>query len=257
MLTFLARRWFLLLLVSGLCVALLRPAWLRPAAEAVPMPLVVALSLFSMSVALEGRRLWLALGRPIGGARGVLISLVILPLLAIAVGPFLPLVDLRVGLLIMVSVPCTLSSAVLWTRQGGGDEAMALLLVMLTNGAGWLVTPFWLTTAGPLAVALDVRGLMLTLLLVLGVPVVAGQLLRLVRGVPAFIARWRVINSVVSRLLVAVTLIAAAVLAADRAGSLTLIQLGASIVACLGVHLTGVFLALEVGRLLGIGRGDR
>ena len=50
------------------------------------------------------------------------LSKYLLPLLACLLGPLLPLPDLGVGLLLCASVPCTLSSAVLWTRLAGGND---------------------------------------------------------------------------------------------------------------------------------------
>jgi hypothetical protein len=61
---FLARRWFLALLTLGVGLALLRPDWLRPAVDRLPLRGVVALSLFLVAWGLEGRRLWRAVTRP-------------------------------------------------------------------------------------------------------------------------------------------------------------------------------------------------
>ena len=41
--------------------------------------------------------------------------------------------DVRIGLILVASVPCTLSTAVLWTRLAGGNEATALLTAMGTT----------------------------------------------------------------------------------------------------------------------------
>src|SRR6185437_4536012 len=125
---------------------------------------------------LEGKRLWQAVGRPGSVLTALTISFVCLPALALLAGPLLPATDLGLGLLIIASVPCTLSSAVLWTRQAGGDEAMALLIVVLTNAMGWLVTPLWL--AGAVEVKLDPVAMMRSLVVILVVPVVLGQLAR-------------------------------------------------------------------------------
>src|SRR5947208_2506297 len=130
MLAWLVRRWFLLLLAAGLSVALACPEALRPAAEQLPVRLVVGLSLFLMSWSLEGRRLGRAVARPRGVLWALVISYGCLPGLALVIGRLLSPVDLSLGLLIMASVPCTLSSAVLWTRHAGGDEALALLVVV-------------------------------------------------------------------------------------------------------------------------------
>lgn len=253
----LLRRWFLLLLAAGLGVALLRPEWLLPLAAALPLRAVVALSLLLMAWSLEGQRLTDAVRRPGGIGLALLVSFVLLPLLALLLAPLLPLVDLRLGLLLIACVPCTLSSAVLWTRQAGGNEALALLVVVTTNALGWLVTPLWLGAAGPATVALDTVALMRSLVLVLVVPVVLGQALRGVPGVAPAVARHHVVNSVVARLLVAVVLISAAADAARQLDRLPTGHVLTTAAACLGVHLGGLLLALAAGRLAGLSRGDR
>jgi sodium/bile acid cotransporter 7 len=256
-LPWLRRRWFLLVLAGGLALAVARPQTLRPAAEQLPVRLVVALSLLLMSWGLEGRRLWQAVGRPRGVLWALAVSYGCLPGLALALGPLLAVVDLRLGLLIMASVPCTLSSAVLWTRHAGGDEALALLVVVLTNALGWLVAPLWLAAAGPVAVSLDVVAMMHSLVLVLVLPVLAGQLVRLVPGVPALAVRWRQANAVAARLLVATTLLAATVLAVGKLDTVTLDLVALTAAACLGVHVAGLALGLGGGRLVGLDRRDR
>jgi sodium/bile acid cotransporter 7 len=257
MLVWLGRRWFLLLLVVGLSVALACPETLRPAAERLPVRLVVALSLLLTSWSMEGRRLGRAVTRPCAFTWALLISYGCLPGLALLLGSILSPVDLRLGLLIMASVPCTLSSAVLWTRHAGGDEALALLVVVLTNGLGWLVAPLWLANAGPVAVSLPIVDMMRSLLLVLVLPVLAGQFIRLVPGVPSLSSRWRRPNAGAARLLVATTLVAATTLAAGRLSETGLGMVAVTVAACLTVHLAGVFLGLVGGRLVGAERADR
>jgi sodium/bile acid cotransporter 7 len=257
MLPWLARRWFLIGLAAGLGAAALRPDAVRPWTDLLPLRLVVAVSLLLASLGLEGRRLIHAVRRPGGVALGLLISFAVLPLAALAVRPALPGDDVAVGLLIMLSVPCTLSSAVLWTRQAGGDEAVALLIVVATNLLGCVVTPMWLTAAGPVAVRLDVPGMMRSLALVLVAPVAAGQLLRLLPGVAEFAARRRALIGVAARVLIASVLIAAAAEAASRAELLSVPLILMTLLACAGLHLGGLTLGFEGGRRLRLPRGDR
>jgi len=47
----------------------------------------------------------------------------------------------------MVSVPCTLSSAVLWTRLEAATDALALLITLPATSTAWLVTTAWLALA--------------------------------------------------------------------------------------------------------------
>lgn len=257
MLPWLARRWFLLTLALGLGVALSSPQTLRPWTDRLPLRLVVALSLLLASWGLEGRLLVRALGRPASVTWGLLISFVVLPMSALALRPLLPRPDVALGLLLMLSVPCTLSSAVLWTRQAGGDEAMALVIVVATNTLGCIITPLWLSAAGPVAVQFDVPRMMQSLALVLLVPVAVGQLLRQLPGVAAFMGRHRVAHGTVARVLIALVLIAAAVDAASQASELTVTLVMTTAVVCAGLHLVGMFLGVVGGLVANLTRADR
>src|SRR5262245_13653642 len=90
------------------------------------------------SLAGELRRPWAALW-------ALAISYGLVPILAWGLGrlPLSP--DLRLGLLLTASVPCTLASCVLWTRLAGGNEATALVVVLAGTSSSWLITPLLLT----------------------------------------------------------------------------------------------------------------
>ncbi len=257
MLLFLLRRWFLFVLAAGLTVAVVRPEWILPLARVLPLRLVVAASLFLTSWNLEGRRLAQSLTRPGCVLWALTISFAALPLLALLVGPLLPLADLRLGLLIIACVPCTLSAAVLWTQHAHGDEGLALLVVVLTNGLGWLVTPLWLTAAGAGEVHLNAGEMMRKLVVVGVLPVIAGQALRRIRGVAVFADRHRTVNGTLARLLIATVLVCAAATGAAQADRLTGGLVLATAAACIGVHLCGVGLGLGGGQLAGVGRSER
>src|SRR5260370_16613634 len=150
----LGKRWFLLMLLAGLALGCLRPQWSRPATAWLEPRIIVAVALFVMAWSLESRSLFQALVRPWPALWAWSISYSALPALAWSVGRLLPEDDLRLGLLIIACVPCTLASAVLWTRMAGGNEATALLTVLLTTPTTWLITPACLAYASPVTSAL-------------------------------------------------------------------------------------------------------
>src|SRR5205807_2042259 len=156
----LRRRWFLLLLVAGLSFAWFRPQWLRPATVWLEPRAIVAAALFVMAWGLESRSLFQSVRHPLPAVWAMIISYTLVPALAGSASWLLPDADLRLGLLLIASVPCTLSSAVLWTRMAGGSEGTALLVVLLTTATSWLATPAWLTVAARTSIALDVPGMM-------------------------------------------------------------------------------------------------
>src|SRR5262245_22505455 len=137
MTAYLARRWFLLTLatVVGLALAVPAPvvsatAWLDPRAA---IAVALALIAFTMpSRSLLGELAW-----PWAALWAVIVSYGFLPAAGLVLGELSPLPDLRIGLLLAACVPCTLASAVLWTRLAGGNEATALLATLLTTFLSW------------------------------------------------------------------------------------------------------------------------
>ncbi len=258
---FLARRWFLLALLLGVGLAGLRPEDLHQATRFLEPRLVVAPALFLMAWTLESRGLVRSLARPLPALWAVALSYGLVPASAWLASPLLPVPDLRIGLFIMAGVPCTLASAVLWTRLAGGDEAIALLVVLLTTSSSWLVTTGWLFLATGQAVALDPASLMRDLALVLVVPVAVGQLCRAVPLLLRVATRYKAMLGVLSQLLVLAIILRAAVdvslgLRQQRLPVSAAALLLAAVV-CAGIHLGVLAAGWWSGRVLRFDRGRR
>src|SRR5262249_48648568 len=151
----------------------------------------------------------------------------------------------RIGILISASVPCTLASAVLWTRMAGGREAIALLVIFLTTATSWLATTAWLTLGTGTAVRVETADMMGSLLLVLVLPVALGQASRAVRPLARAAMRYRTGLGIVSQLLILGIIFRPAVDVFDKlADRATLVQgewllLTAGL--CVGVHVSALF----------------
>lgn len=253
---FLAKRWFLLAMLAGIGLAFLRPDWLRPAADRLHPLWVVGSALFLMSWGLETRRLLQALARPWPAVWAIVISYTVVPGFGWLAGWLQPNDDFRIGLLISASAPCTLASAVLWTRMAGGNEATAMLSIILGTGTSWIATTAWL---GP-AVSGNSGTMMVSLLLVLVLPVALGQLSRAVPGVAAGVSRYQGLNSVASRLLVLSIIVLAAVDVAGQlrveASELTVGALLTTAVLSVAAHLAALFAGFWSARALRFDRGD-
>jgi sodium/bile acid cotransporter 7 len=255
---FLRQRWFLLLLLAGVTLAGLRPEWLRPATRWVEPRIIVAPALFLMAWSLESRSLFRALLQPWAALWALVISYGALPALAWLTGSLLPDADLSLGLLISASVPCTLASAVLWTRMAGGCEATALLVIFLSTATSWLATTAWLTFATGANVHVDTSDMMVSLLLVLVLPVGLGQLSRAIGPLARAATQYKHGLGVVSQVLILCIILRTAVDVMDRLAQRLTVAWGAGLLVtagmCVGTHLLALGAGLWSSKGLGFDR---
>ncbi len=263
---FLVRRWFLLGLVSALVLGFWQAPALKPYTDQVPRALLVAAVMFGMALPLEARRMWLAIRRPHAVLVAVGVTFGLIPLLAWSITGALPL-PIAAGVMIAASVPCTIATASVWTRRAGGNDAVSLLVTMLTNLSCFLVTPAWLYLAlGELAAraqgTLDPVRLIKRLALVVLVPVLAAQGLRLWRGV----GRWATEHKVPLGVACQLGTLTMVLVGATRSGTVLRNMNGwqspwsdlvLMVLVVNGLHMLGLFTAVTVARSLGIPREDR
>ena len=186
----LQRRWFLLLLTATLVVGIAKAPRLAHLAESLPYNWIIAAVLLAMALPLEIDTMWATLRRPGAALLAVAVNLVLVPLLAFAASRLL-VDELAIGMIIAAAVPCTLASAAVWTRMAGGNDAVSLLVTMITNLSCFLVTPGWVRLlAGRGAASTSFGEMAVKLLLLVVLPIVAAQLLRMIPTV----GRWAAEN---------------------------------------------------------------
>jgi sodium/bile acid cotransporter 7 len=256
---FLARRWFLLALVLGGLLAAFWPAsldWTRYT----PPRWVMPFTLFLSAVTLEGRRLLESLRSPWAALWAVALGYSLPPLLGWAFG-FILIDDYRLGLLVCSAAPCTLASAVIWTRLAGGNDAVALLATFASTGVSWLITTGWLALTTGHEFALGYASIMRDLALILVLPVALGQSVRAVPALARLATRRKPLLNVLARLLVLLVLIRSlhdlARFLRDAPGSIGTIELLAAFVACLAVHLISLLAGWQGGGWIGFDRETR
>ena len=176
---FFIQRWFLILLGVVLAAGLRFPQQLEHVVARISEAAVVATVLFLMALPLEIRAMWRALSRPGATLLAIAINSALLPLVAWGMSHWLQ-PELGAGLIITAAVPCTLASAAVWTRRAGGNDAIALLVMVVTNLACFLVTPFWLYVSTGEQVEIEFSAMIYTLALLVVLPMVVAQLLRFV-----------------------------------------------------------------------------
>lgn len=140
--SFLGRHWFLVALAVLLAIGLTQGTALEGLVAQLPRNAIVAAVMFLMALPMQFRELTTALGNVRASGLALGLNVVAAPLLAWGLSYLLP-PSLALGLVITAAVPCTLASAAVWTRRGGGNDAIALLVTLVTNLACFLVLPFW------------------------------------------------------------------------------------------------------------------
>lgn len=173
----LGRQWFLLALAAVLAAGALGHAELRPLTERLSPNALVAAVLFLMSAPLDLRRSLAGASAIRATAVAVLVNAALAGPLAAAVGPLLtdPLAE---GLIIAALAPCTMASAAVWTRRGGGNEAVALTVTVVTSLLSFLVLPAWGSVLLNQSAGFDAWSLGRQLLLIVVLPIAAAQALR-------------------------------------------------------------------------------
>src|SRR5262249_15422563 len=146
--------------------------------------------------------------------------------------------------------------ALLWTRMGGGDEATALLVILMTTATSWLATTAWLVLGT--GVAVRTERLMLDLILVLVVPVALGQLSRSFGPRARTASRSRRPVAVLAQLLVfSIIVKATAEVSGElraRTASAAVLPLLWTAALCVGTHLAALAGGLWTSRGLGFDR---
>ncbi|MCA9054719.1 MAG: bile acid:sodium symporter [Planctomycetaceae bacterium] len=273
---FLQRRWFLIALVlmisAGHWLGHIFPTAISQLLEqffgSQQKSWLVAAILFCMSVTLDGRRFRQALASPAPVLIAVLVNAVLMPLAAPVLMPLQFSPDLAAGLLIAASVPCTLAAASVWTRRAGGNDAVSLLVTLVTNGGCVVFTPFWLQTFASGSVELGLSSMMQKLFLTALVPTAVGQLVRMLPALRAAADSHKTALGVAAQLGVLVIVFTAAcdggrrlAVGADAssAGTAapTLAALAVVTASCIGLHLAAMSVALGASSLLRLDAADR
>lgn len=270
----LARQWFLVALVGlialGVTAGIQAPQatnWLASQVQAV---WVTAGVLFLMSYTLDTKKLRDALRSPTPMLYGALLNMGLAPLLGWGLMYWQTLPDFRIGLLIAASVPCTMAAASVWTRKAHGNDAISLLVTLVTNIAAVLVTPYWLswvlqgetTAANAETWKIDPSAMTQELLIGVLVPIILGQLIRQIPAGGRLANRYKTEFSLSAQVLILSIVLTAAAKGGVRIAQAGDVQVsldsivrvwGATIV----VHVITLYAGLWLTRIVGLKREDQ
>ncbi|MGI9454959.1 MAG: bile acid:sodium symporter family protein [Aeoliella sp.] len=227
MLPFIQRHWFLSLLAAVLAIGLWQGPSLAGEVEQLPRGWLVAGVMFLTALPMAFRQLTSVVrsGKTVGLA--LLINMAVAPPVAWLLGRVVP-DSLAIGLLIAASVPCTLASAAVWTRRGGGNDAIALAVTFVTNLSCFAVLPFWLWLFLRTHVERDPWELSMRLMLLVVAPVVFAQLLRLVPTIASASTKRKIHLSLAAQFGILAMVFMGAVSAGDALGKINSSAVGAN-----------------------------
>jgi sodium/bile acid cotransporter 7 len=164
------------------------------------------------------------------------------------------------GLIVAAAVPCTLASAAVWTRRAGGNEAVALFVTVATNLACFLVTPAWLKLLTAKVVTLRYEEMVAYLAVLVVLPMVLAQLLRLAGPVRLYAEKTKVPLGVLAQIgilaIVFVGGVDSGLRLATMEETVSLMDWGILIAASLGLHLATLSIGFWLAISFGLGRGD-
>lgn len=225
-----------------------------------PAAMTVAV-LFLMSFSLDGGRLRESLRAPRPVLWGTLVNIGLLPLLAWPLAMSHGLADFSLGLMIAAAIPCTLATASVSTRQAGGNDAVSLLVTLLTNIVGVVLTPLWLKWAFTTNANIDTGPIIRSLALTVLLPTIVGQLARLIPWLGRFATARKFQIGIVAQCLVLLIVSKTAVEAGGRLQVQSewpaAIDFARLAIECAGLHALAMVIAEYGGRALGLSRLDR
>ncbi len=271
---FLKKRWFLVALVVLIPLGIFWGMQQAPVAGSsstematgfwsrISLPQVVtAAVLLMMAFSLDSNHLKDAVRSPGPVLWASVVNYGGIPLLAWVVAGFQLLPDFRYGLLIAATVPCTLAAASVWTRKAKGNDAVSLMVTLLTNTACFLVTPFWLHIMTGEGVSLGSARMVFRLLIVVLVPTILGQMLRQIPRLEAFAVRRKTPIGVVAQSMILVLVFLAAFKAGGQlAGDGPRPSAGAVFLvwgSCMAIHLFAMLIGWLGSRGFGFSRENR
>jgi sodium/bile acid cotransporter 7 len=268
---FLIQRWFLIGLAMAMAAGLLGSDSPRMgpvvglADSHVIRYGVVAVVLFLMALPLEARAVWHTLKRPGPPLLGVAMNSVALPALTWFVvwllGDRLLSRDMALGMLATSAIPCTLASAAVWTRRAGGNDAVSIVVTVVTNASCFLVTPFWILYLTGESARIDAAKMIQNLALFVVLPMVIAQAIRTARSIGRWATRHTVPLSTGAQIGILCIIYFASVQTAQRfqaaGGRPVVAELLVVTASVLVIHVTILVAGGLSARSLGMGRPDQ
>ena len=258
------RQWFLICLAIALIAGFVAPHPLAFLSSADKLRNIVIASVILMTaLVLETGEIWKAMRRPWATLLAVVLNYGVLPLLAWLLSLSFLSGELALGVLVAATAPCTLASAAVWTRRAGGNDAVALMVTVVTNMVCFVLTPLWLaTTAGRADVEIPILDMIWKLALLIVLPMICAQVLRQNKRIGLWADRRKHLFAVLAQFGILFIVLTGAVTCGlhlrdtENAGSLGFGSFLSMAVCVVIIHVAVLVLGQFLGRASGMPRGD-
>lgn len=225
---------------------------------------ITASILFLMAWSLDSGKILDSLRAPGPVIFSTLINMALLPVVSLLIIKMQLRTDLAIGLLVAIAAPSTMATASVFTRQAHGNDAVSLLVTLITNGLCVLITPFWLTVGATADFSLDAtatNNLILRLVYTALIPSVLGQLCRVIPSLRNFVTQRKKNLSTIAQVGILILIFRSIVLNAEAllpksSGNLILALLIVWI-GCLILHTLGLTIGWWGGKWIGFSAKDR
>jgi len=253
------KRWFLAVLLAVASGGYAFPAVGRAVGNNLPggTASAILVTLFLMSFTLRTDAIFAGFTKLKGITIALAVTYLVLPVLfyLCAVLCYSESRDIATGLFILAAVPCTLASSPIWTRIAGGNDALALVITMISNGLNFLIAPFILKLLAETTVAIDPLAMMWKLFVVVFLPITAGQIFRL--KLREFADRYKPAIGVGSQVIILCIILIAVSKAGSGSAGLSVGLIAGVALAVSVLHLLAVGLIVLSGKIFKLDARDR
>lgn len=239
------------------------PFQLQPIADTIVLRnFLLASVLFVMAFPLQTHEILGTLVRPWAALLASLINMGLLPIVAWVAAKFLS-AEMATGLIVAACVPSTLASGAVWTRRAGGNDAIAMLVTIITNVTCFAITPAWLFVLLGHSQKLEFGQMVVKLALLVVLPMAVAQICRQKQEIGEWATAHKKELSIYAQCGILTMVLIGAVRSglqlrsADLEVAFPLLTIAKMILAVIVIHLGVLFLGRFIAKSVGLCRADQ
>lgn len=253
--------WLAIILAAGMSAPWIFTPILTDSIQSRGQQGVVFFVMLMMSLALPTDALFKTFKQPLPTVLAIALNWIVTPLLAVMAAPILHR-EFHGGVLLTAAMPCSMASASVWTRRAGGNDAISLMVTVVTNATCFAVTPLLvLALTGKHVQNFDVWLKITELAFSVLLPLILGQWARQTDSVRSFCDRNRAVLGVFTQSGLLAVILLGAVKSGERLYQTTtdspnLSHILLMLICVLSIHTVVLMLGVGMSALLKLSRPD-